>query len=104
VEFEIILNLCRYDLFKPRPVTITVNSSDIGSMAFILSLIDGKNNLLTAPFVELVHCSCHFVSGGYVCVCMCVWVCLCVYVCLYVCVYMCVCWYVCVCVCGFVCG
>ena len=30
-------------------------------MVFILSLIDGKNNLLIAPFVELVHCSCHFV-------------------------------------------
>jgi hypothetical protein len=24
--------------------------------------MDGKNNLLTAPFVELVHCSCHFVN------------------------------------------
>ena len=31
-------------------------------MVFILSLIDGKNHLLTAPFVELVHCSCHFVN------------------------------------------
>jgi len=62
VEFGIILNLCRYDLFKTWPVTIAVNSSDIGSMVFILSLIDGKNNLLTAPFAELVHCSCHFVN------------------------------------------
>ena len=32
VEFGIILNLCRYDLVKPWPVTIAVNSSDIGSM------------------------------------------------------------------------
>ena len=62
VEFGIILNLCRYDIFKTLPVTIAVNSSDIGSIVFILSLIDGKNNLLTAPFVELVHCSCHFVN------------------------------------------
>jgi len=62
VEFGIILNLCRYDLLKPWPVTIAVNSVDIGSMVFILSFIDGKNNLLTAPFVELVHCSCHFVN------------------------------------------
>ena len=61
VEFGIILNLCRYDLFKPWPVTIAVNSSDTGSMVFILSFMGGKNNLLTAPFVELVHCSGHFV-------------------------------------------
>jgi hypothetical protein len=62
VEFVIILNLYIYDLFKPWPVTIAVNSSDIGVMVFILSLIDWKNNLLTAPFVGLVHCSCYLVN------------------------------------------
>ena len=59
VELGIILNLWRYNLFKLRPVTI--NSAEIGIMVFILSFMYGKNNLLTAPFVELVHCSCYFV-------------------------------------------
>jgi len=62
VELGIKLNLWRYDLVKPWPVTIAVNSAEIGIMVFILSFIYGKNNLLTAPFVEPVHCSCHFVK------------------------------------------
>ena len=61
VELGIILNLWRYDLVKPWPVTIAVHSAQIGIMVFILSFMYGKNNLLTAPFVELVHCSCYFV-------------------------------------------
>jgi len=62
VELGIKLNLWRYDLVKPWPVTIAVNSAEIGIMLFILSFMYGKNNLLTSPFVELVHCSCHFVN------------------------------------------
>ena len=30
-------------------------------MVFFLSFMYGKNNLLTASFVDLVYCSCHFV-------------------------------------------
>ena len=61
VELGIILNPWRHDLVKPWPVTIAVYSAEIGIMVFILSFMYGKNNLLTAPFVQLVHCSCHFV-------------------------------------------
>ena len=61
VELGIILNLWRYDLVKPWPVTKAINSAEIGIMVFVLSFMYGKNNLLTAPFEELVHCSCHFV-------------------------------------------
>ena len=61
VELGINLSLWRYNLVKLWPVTIAVNSAEIGTMVFILSFMYGKNNLLTARFVELVHCSCHFV-------------------------------------------
>ena len=61
VELGIILNLWRYNLVKPWPVTIAVHSAEIGIMVSILSFMYGKDNLLTVPFVELVHCSCHFV-------------------------------------------
>jgi hypothetical protein len=30
-------------------------------LVFILSFKGGKYNLLIAPFVELVHCSCHVI-------------------------------------------
>jgi len=61
IELGIILNQWRYDQVKPRAVTLAINSAEIGIMVFILSFMYGKNNLLTAPFLELVHCSCHFV-------------------------------------------
>ena len=38
VELGIILNLCKYDLLRPWPVTIAVNSRDTGSIVFILSI------------------------------------------------------------------
>ena len=63
VELGIILTLWWYDLVKPWPVTKAVHSTEMGIMVFILSFMYGKNNLLTAPFVELVHCSCHFVTS-----------------------------------------
>ena len=63
VEFKIILNLCKYGLHRPWPVTIAVNSRDTSSIVFILSFIYGKNNLLNTPFVEPVHWSCHFVNN-----------------------------------------
>jgi hypothetical protein len=61
VEVGIVLNLWRYDLVKPWPITIAVNLAEIGNMIFILSFMCRKNNLLTTPFVKLVHCSCHHV-------------------------------------------
>ena len=61
VELGIILNPWRYNLVKPWPITIAINSAEMGIMVFILSFMYGKSNLLTVPFVELVHCSCHFV-------------------------------------------
>jgi len=64
VRFWMTLNLWRYDLVKPWPVTIAVNSAEMGSLVFILSFMCGKNNLLTAPLLELVHCLCHFVSSS----------------------------------------
>ena len=63
VELGIISNLWRYDEVKPWPVTIAINSAEIGIMVFILSFMYGENNLLTAPFVKLVHCSCHYVHS-----------------------------------------
>src|SRR5215469_17414036 len=39
----------------------SLNSAEIGILVLILSFMCGKNNLLIAPFVQLVHCSCHFV-------------------------------------------
>ena len=39
VELGIILNICKYDLPRPWPVTIAVNSRDTGSIVFILSFI-----------------------------------------------------------------
>ena len=62
VELGMNLNLWRYDLVKPWPITVAVNSAEIGNLDFILSFMYGKNNLLTTPFVELC-----------VCVCVCVW-------------------------------
>ena len=62
VELGINLNLWSYDLVIPWLVTIAVNSDEIGILVFILSSIFGRNNLLTAPLVELAHCSCHFVN------------------------------------------
>ena len=62
VELGINLNIWRYGLVKLWPVTIAVNSAEIGIMVFILCFMFGKNNLRTAPFVGLVHCSCHFVN------------------------------------------
>ena len=54
VELGINLNLWRYDLIKPWPVTVAVNSAEIGNLVLILSFMYGKNNLLIAPFVQLV--------------------------------------------------
>jgi len=54
IELEIILILWWYDLVKPWPITIAVNSAEIGIVVFILSFMYGKNN---------------------VCVCVCVCVC-----------------------------
>ena len=62
VELGINLNLWKYDLVKLWPITIGINSAEIGIMVFIISFMFGKNNLLTAPLVELVHCSCHFLN------------------------------------------
>ena len=62
VELGINLNLWRCDLVKPWPVAIGVNSAKKDILVFILSFIFGKNNLLTAPLVELAHCSCHFAN------------------------------------------
>ena len=55
IELEIILILWWYDLVKPWPITIAVNSAEIGIVVFILSFMYGKNNV----------CVC-------VCVCVCV--------------------------------
>jgi len=90
VEFGIILNLCRYNLFKPWPVTIAVNSSDIGRMVFILSLIDEKNNLLTAPLCVCMRARARVCAR--VCVrardiCAYIYICLCVCVCVYIYIY-----------------
>jgi hypothetical protein len=38
----IILNLWRYDLVKPWPVAIAVNSAEIGFVVFILSFMYGE--------------------------------------------------------------
>ena len=62
VELGINLNLWRCDLVNPWPVAIGVNSAKEDILVFILSFIFGKNNLLTAPLVELAHCSCHFAN------------------------------------------
>ena len=61
VGLGVILNVWRYDIVKPWPATIAVNSAEIGIMVFIHSFKCGKSNLLIAPFLELVHCSCQFV-------------------------------------------
>ena len=68
VELGINMNLWRYDLVKLWPVTIAVNSAEIDNLVLILSFMYGKNNVLTAPIVELVHCSCHTVFTCCVCV------------------------------------
>jgi hypothetical protein len=39
VEVVIILNMRKYDLVKPWPVTIAVNSAEIGNMIFLLSFV-----------------------------------------------------------------
>ena len=65
VELGIALNPWRYNLIKARSVTVAVNSAEIGNLVLILSFMYGKNNLFIAPFVELVHCSCHFVNPFY---------------------------------------
>jgi len=61
VELGINLNLWRYDLFKPWPDSIAVNSAVICVMVFNLSFNYWKMNLLTVPFVEVAHCTFNFV-------------------------------------------
>ena len=56
VEFKIILNLRKYDLLRPWPVTIAVNSRVTGSIVLILSFIYGKNNLLNSLRTGLLNC------------------------------------------------
>ena len=55
VELGIILNLWRYDLVKPWPVTIAVNSAEIGIMVFILSFMHGKNIPTALCFQSCPH-------------------------------------------------
>ena len=43
------------------PCDRPVNSAERYIMVLILSFVYGKNNLLTAPYVQLVNCPLHFV-------------------------------------------
>jgi hypothetical protein len=62
VEVGIILNLWRYDLVKPWPITIAVNSAEIDNMVFILVLYMGRIIYL------LLSCVC---ACAHVCTCVC---------------------------------
>ena len=57
---SIILNRSRYDLVFPWAVTIAVNLGVKLIFIFSLSLMFGKNSLVTDHLVELSHCCCHF--------------------------------------------
>ena len=57
---SIILNRCKYDLVFPCAVTIAVKLDVKVIFVFSLSLILGKNSLVTVPFVVLSHSCCHF--------------------------------------------
>jgi len=84
-------SLYKYDLMFPCPVSIVVNSGNIGIFCVTLFLTDGKEAFVCVSVCVCVVCVCVCVCG----VCVCVWCVLCVcgvYVC-GVCV-----WCVCVCV------
>jgi len=57
---SIILKRCRYDLVFPCAVTIAVKLGDRLIFIFSLSLMFGKNSLVTSPLVVLSRCCCHF--------------------------------------------
>ena len=60
VGLSVNLNLCKYDLVFPWPVTIAVNSGVMGSFTCSLCSTAGKNDLHNAPFAVRSHCLCHF--------------------------------------------
>ena len=57
---SIILNRCKYDLVFPCAVTIAVKLDVKVIFIFNLSLIFGKNSLVTDPFVVLFQSCWHF--------------------------------------------
>jgi hypothetical protein len=110
VGSSMILNLWRYDLSLPCPVTIVDQIMHICSLFYILSFTLGKKVFVKAPlFVQVLsHSLCHFCSPkhfsslvtallryygrlfvGCCRRCVCVSVSVCVYVCVCVCVYVC---------------
>jgi hypothetical protein len=59
VGSSIILNLCRYDLNFPCPVTIVDKFMHICSLLDNLSFTVGKNVFVNSPLVEASHSLCH---------------------------------------------
>ena len=60
IGLSLILNLYKYALIFPCPVTIVVKFGVTFIFNFNLSAILGKNNFVIAPFVVLSHSPCHF--------------------------------------------
>ena len=62
IGLSLILNLYKYALIFPCPVTIVVKFGVTLIFHFNLSAILGKNNFVIAPFVVLAHSPCHFIT------------------------------------------
>jgi len=60
VALSVILNLWRYALVFPCPVTIAVKFVFTFKLRLILSRTVGRNCLVTAAFLHCSHSSCHF--------------------------------------------
>ena len=62
IGLTVLPNLWRYDLSFPCPVSIVVNSRNIGIFCSSPLLIYGKKALVTAPFPLFVYCRRHIWS------------------------------------------
>ena len=55
-------SLYNYDLIFPCPVSIVVNSGNIGIFCVTLFLTDGEKAFVTAPLLVSIHCCSHICS------------------------------------------